>query len=127
MGMLKEFREFTMKGNIIDLAVAVIIGAAFGKIVTALSTSLLMPLISLIIGKDGVSEMTFFVGSTEFPVGIFFQAIIDFILIAFVVFLVIRTMNRVKRKKEEEIILPGPPEISTTDKLLMEIRDALRR
>ena len=122
MGMLKEFKEFAMKGNIVDLAVAVIIGGAFGKIVTALTDSLIMPIISLILGKGGVHELTFTVGETVFPIGIFLQAVIDFILIAFVLFLIIKTMNRFK-KKEEAAPAATPEDIQ----LLREIRDALKK
>lgn len=122
MGMLKEFKEFAMKGNIVDLAVAVIIGGAFGKIVTALTDSLIMPIISLILGKGGVHELTFTIGSTVFPVGVFLQAVIDFILVAFVLFLIIKTMNRFK-KKEEAAPAATPEDIQ----LLREIRDALKK
>jgi large conductance mechanosensitive channel len=127
MGMLKEFKEFAMKGNIIDLAVAVVIGAAFGKIVTALTAAIIMPIISLIIGEGGVADMTFTVGRTVFPIGLLIQAIIDFILIAFVLFLMIKGMNRMQRKKDAEAAVPAPPELSTTEKLLVEIRDSLKR
>lgn len=120
--MLKEFKEFAMKGNIVDLAVAVIIGGAFGKIVTALTDSLIMPIIALIMGKGGMSDVTFTVGSTIFPVGIFIQAVIDFILIALVLFLIIKAMNSSK-KKEEAAPAPTPEDIT----LLREIRDALRK
>jgi len=122
MGMLKEFKEFAMKGNIVDLAVAVIIGAAFGKIVTALTDSIIMPIISLVIGKGGVSDMVFVVGHTVFPIGILLQAIIDFILIAFVLFLIVKAMNA--RKKVVEAAPPAPAEDIV---LLREIRDELRR
>ncbi len=125
MGMLKEFKEFAMKGNIVDLAVAVVIGGAFGKIVTALTDSLIMPIISLIVGKGGVGDMVFTVGNTIFPVGVFLQAVIDFILIAFVLFMVIKAINATKKK--EEAAPAAPPEPSSTDKLLMEIRDALKK
>ena len=121
--MLKEFKEFAMRGNIIDLAVAVIIGGAFGKIVTALTNSLIMPIISLIIGKSGVADMSFMIGKTIFPVGIFLQAVIDFILIALVLFLIIKAMNSMK--KEEPAPPPAPP---TEDILLLrEIRDAVKK
>jgi large conductance mechanosensitive channel len=122
MGMIKEFREFAMKGNIVDLAVAVIIGTAFGKIVTALTESIIMPVISLIIGKGGVHELSFSIGKTIFPVGFFLQAVIDFILIAFVLFLMIRAMNSLK-KKEEAAPAATPEDIQ----LLREIRDALKK
>ncbi len=122
MGMLKEFKEFAMKGNIVDLAVAVIIGTAFGKIVTTMTSSLIMPVIALILGKGGISDLSFSIGATVFPIGIFIQAIIDFILIAFVLFLVIKAMNSMK-KKEEPVTTVSPEEII----LLREIRDALKK
>ncbi|HQW44598.1 MAG TPA: large conductance mechanosensitive channel protein MscL, partial [Chitinophagaceae bacterium] len=100
MGMLKEFKEFAMKGNIVDLAVAVVIGGAFGGVVTALTESLIMPLISMVLGKDGMSGISFSVGNTVFPIGIFLQAVINFILIAFVLFIIIKAMNSLKKKEE---------------------------
>lgn len=123
MGMLKEFKEFAMRGNIIDLAVAVIIGGAFGKIVTALTNSIIMPIISLLIGKSGVTDMSFMIGKTIFPIGIFLQAVIDFILIALVLFLIIKAMNSMK--KEE----PAPPPAPTPEDVLLlrEIRDAVKK
>lgn len=123
MGMLKEFREFAMKGDIVDLAVAVIIATAFGKIVTALTASLIMPVISLLLGKGGVADMSFMIGSTIFPIGFLLQAIIDFILIALVLFLMIKAINSLKRKEP-----PPPPAATPEDVLLLrEIRDALRK
>jgi large conductance mechanosensitive channel len=125
MGILKEFREFALKGNVIDLAIGVVIGAAFNKIVTSLTESILMPIVSLIIGKGGVNELTFKVGETIFPYGRMLQAIIDFILVAFVLFLIVKGINRMKRKKEA--VSPAPPEFSLSEKLLMEIRDQLKK
>jgi large conductance mechanosensitive channel len=122
MGMLKEFKEFAMKGNIVDLAVAVIIAGAFGKIITALTESLIMPIIAMILGKGGISELTFMVGKTVFPIGLFLQAVIDFILIAFVLFMIVRTMNRMK-KKEEASPAATPEDVV----LLREIRDSLKK
>jgi large conductance mechanosensitive channel len=122
MGMLKEFKEFAMKGNIVDLAVAVIIGGAFGKIVTALTDSIIMPIISLVLGKGGVSDIVVVVGKTAFPVGILLQAIIDFILIAFVLFIIIKMMNSRRKKVEAS---PAPPAEDIV--LLREIRDELRK
>ena len=124
MGFLKEFKEFAMKGNIVDLAVAVIIGGAFGKIVTALTDAIIMPIISLLMGKGGMADVTFTVGSTVFPVGILIQAIIDFILIALVLFIMIKAMNNAMMKKEVAAPPAGP---SSTDALLMEIRDSLKK
>jgi len=123
MGMLKEFKEFAVKGNIVDLAVAVIIGAAFGKIVTALTDSIIMPVISLLLGKGGMSELSVTIGSTIFPIGILLQAIIDFVLVAFVLFLIVKAMNSFK-KKEAAAPPPATPEDIV---LLREIRDALKK
>ncbi len=123
MGMLKEFKEFAMKGNIVDLAVAVIIGGAFGKIVTALTDSIIMPIIAMVLGKGGISEVAFTVGHTVFPIGHFLQAVVDFILIAFVLFLIIKTMNSVKKKEEA----PAPAATPEDIQLLREIRDALKK
>ena len=121
--MLKEFKEFAMKGNIVDLAVAVIIGGAFGKIVTGLTNALIMPIIALLLGKGGVADVSFTIGSTVFPIGLFIQAVIDFILIALVLFLVVKAMNSMKKKEEV-----APPAATPEDILLLrEIRDALKK
>ena len=122
MGLLKEFKEFALKGNIVDLAVAVIIGGAFGKIVTALTQSIIMPIISLLLGKTSVQDMSVTVGNTIFPIGGLLQAIIDFILIAFVLFLIIKLMNTAMRKKEA-----APPPTPEDIVLLREIRDAVKK
>jgi large conductance mechanosensitive channel len=125
MSMLKEFREFAIKGNVVDLAIAVVIGAAFGKIIAAFTDSMLMPLISMVLGKSSVAELTFTVNHTIFPVGIFLQAVIDFILIAFVLFLVVKGINSMQKKKEEVAAAPAPP--SEEIILLREIRDSLKK
>jgi large conductance mechanosensitive channel len=97
--MLKEFREFAIRGNVIDLAVAVIIGGAFGKIVTSLVNDILMPLIGLLFGGINFSEQAITVGNAVLKWGAFVQSIIDFIIIAFVIFLLVRAMNRLKREE----------------------------
>lgn len=125
MGFIKEFREFALKGNVLDLAIGVIIGAAFNKIVTALTDTLLMPIVSLFLGEGGVSDLYFLVGETIFPYGRLLQAIIDFILVAMVLFVILRVINRMRRKREE--VAPAPPEYSLSEKLLMEIRDELKK
>jgi large conductance mechanosensitive channel len=119
MGFIKEFKDFAVKGNVVDLAIAVIIGGAFGKIISALVDSILMPLIGAILGDvNKFSSLT--VGG--FKVGLFIQAVIDFILIAFILFLIVKAINRFKDKTP-----PPSKEPSSTDKLLMEIRDELKR
>jgi len=125
MGFLKEFKEFAMKGNIVDLAVAVVIGGAFGNVVKGLTDSIIMPLVSLVLGKASIAELGFMINGTLFPVGIFLQAVIDFILIALVLFLIIKTMNALKKKEEAA---PAAPAATPEDiVLLREIRDALKK
>jgi large conductance mechanosensitive channel len=120
MGMLKEFKEFAMKSNIVDLAVAVIIGGAFGKIISSLVDDIIMPIIGLVLG-----DANYFATMTAggIPVGKFIQAVFNFLIIAFVLFLAIKTINASK-KAEPPAPDPGP---SSTDKLLMEIRDSLKK
>lgn len=121
MGMLKEFREFATRGNVVDLAVAVVLGGAFGAVITSLTEAFIMPLISMIVGKDGMGGITFAVRETVFPLGKFIQAVVNFLLIAFVLFLVIKGMNSLKKKKEA-VPAATPEDIQ----LLREIRDALK-
>src|SRR5215213_8798076 len=96
--MLKEFKEFAMRGNVLDLAIAVIIGGAFGKIVTSLVNDILMPLIGLIMGGINFNEQAIVVGAAVIKWGAFVQSIIDFVIVAFVIFLIVRTMNRFKKQ-----------------------------
>lgn len=102
--MLKEFREFAMRGNVMDLAIAVIIGGAFGKIITSLVNDVLMPLIGLLLGGINFSEQAIVVGDAVLKWGAFVQSIIDFIIVAFVVFMLVRTLNRFK--KPEPVAAP---------------------
>ena len=127
MGFIKEFREFAIKGNIIDLAIAVIIGAAFGKIVTALTESVIMPIISMIMGKQDFTQIAFEVNGTIFPVGKLLQAVFDFVLIALVLFLIIKAINRMNRQKAAAVTEPKTPDYTVSEKLLMEIRDSLKK
>jgi large conductance mechanosensitive channel len=105
--MLKEFREFAIRGNVMDLAVAVIIGAAFGKIVTSLVDNILMPLIGLMMGGVDFSGLSVQVGDAVLQYGLFIQSIIDFLIIAFVIFLLVRALNRLKK---EEPVTPTTKE-----------------
>ncbi len=124
MSIISEFKAFAMKGNVIDLAVGVIIGAAFGKIISALVDNILMPLIGIIMQGQNFSTLSAKVGDAEVKYGLFIQNVIDFIIVAFVLFLFIKAMNASKRKEEA----PAPPPGPTPDqKLLMEIRDALKK
>ena len=95
--MLKEFKDFALRGNVMDLAVAVIIGGAFGKIIASLVNDVLFPVIGLILGGINLAEKAFTVGSAVVKWGAFVQTIIDFTIIAFVIFLIVRTMNRMKK------------------------------
>ncbi len=122
--MLKEFKEFATKGNVMDLVVAVIIGGAFGVIITALTDKILMPILGSFIGQSFESLSTN-VNGVVIQYGAFIQAIINFLLIVFSLFILIKGMNSSKKKKEET--QPAPAEPSSTDKLLMEIRDALKK
>jgi len=127
MGFVKEFKEFAIKGNVIDLAIGVILAAAFGKIITALTESVIMPLISLIVGKPDFRAIAFTVRGTNFPVGILIQAVIDFFLVALVLFMIIRGINRMNRKKAAPVSEEKAPEYTLSEKLLMEIRDSVKR
>ena len=138
MGFIKEFKEFAMKGNVMDMAVGVIIGGAFGKIVTSLVNDVLMPLISVATG--GISFTDLFInlsddvkyktlaeaqeaGASVFAYGQFIQNIFDFIIIAFCIFLMIKGMNKMKKEKPAE---PEAPKGPTQEELLAEIRDLLK-
>ncbi len=121
--MIKEFREFIMRGNVMDLAVAVIIGGAFTAIINSLVNDIIMPLIGIILGGVDFTSLSATVGNAVVTYGNFIQAIINFLLIALVLFLLIRAMNRMNRKKVEA---PAPPAPSVEEKLLTEIRDLLR-
>ena len=95
--MLKEFRDFAIRGNVIDLAVGVIIGSAFGKIVGSLVNDVLFPLIGLILGGVNFAKKTITVGAAVVNYGMFIQSIIDFVIVAFVIFMIVRTMNRIQK------------------------------
>jgi len=122
--MIKEFREFIMRGNVMDLAIAVIIGAAFTAIVNSLVDDIIMPIIGVIIGGVDFTSLVITVGNATITYGNFIQAIINFLLIALVLFLLIRSINRMSRKKEEAPAAPPGP--TAEEKLLTEIRDLLR-
>ncbi|RYF87202.1 MAG: large conductance mechanosensitive channel protein MscL [Chitinophagaceae bacterium] len=126
MGMLTEFKEFALKGNVVDLAIAVIIGAAFGAIISSLVADVITPLILAPVlekaGLKNIEELSW--GAVKY--GKFLSAVISFLIIAFVLFLLIKGMNSMKRKKEEPVT-PAAPEYSLQEKLLMEIRDSLRK
>ena len=121
--MIKEFKEFISRGNVLDLAVGVIIGGAFNKIVSSLVDNILMPLIGLIIGGIDFSSLSVKVGNAEIAYGLFIQNIVDFIIVAFTIFMVIKAINKVMRKKEKKEEAPKGP--SDEVLLLTEIKNEL--
>ncbi|MCB8928986.1 MAG: large-conductance mechanosensitive channel protein MscL [Ardenticatenaceae bacterium] len=121
--MFKEFRAFIAKGNVLDLAVAVIIGGAFGAIVTSLVNDIIMPLIGVILGGVDFTSLAIQAGDASITYGNFIQAIINFLIIAFVIFMIVRTADNMKKKEEAA---PAPPAGPTTEELLVQIRDLLK-
>ena len=122
--MLKEFKDFAMRGNVMDLAIAVIIGGAFGKIVTSLVGDMVMPLLGMLIG-DSFASLTLNFNGVAIKYGAFLQSVVDFVIVAFAIFMVVKAINTVKKKKEEA---PAAPPAPTKDQeLLMEIRDLLKK
>ncbi len=138
MSMMKEFKEFAVKGNAIDMAVGIIIGGAFGKIVSSLVNDVVMPPIGQLLGGVDISNLFYALGGASFATlaaaeeagaavikyGSFFQTIVDFVIIAFVIFMMVRAMNNLRKKEEAKPA--APPEPSAEVKLLTEIRDSLR-
>jgi large conductance mechanosensitive channel len=125
--MIKEFRDFIARGNVIDLAVAFIIGVAFTAIVTSIVEDLVNPLIGLIVGGVDFSTVSFGVGDAQFMVGNFINAVIRFLIIAWVVFLIVKGVNKMKDvAMKVEVVEPEEPKGPTQEELLIEIRDALR-
>lgn len=123
--MFKEFKTFIMRGNVMDLAVGVIIGAAFGKIVTSLVNDILMPLLGILLGKVNFTDLSVKVGSSSIKYGMFVQNIVDFLIVAFCIFVMVKLINKVINKKEE----PKEEKTVKTDelKVLEEIRDLVKK
>ena len=126
MGFFKEFKEFAVKGNVMDMAVGVIIGGAFGKIVSSLVDDVLMPIIGTLTGGVNFTDLAITVGEANIKYGTFIQNVIDFLIIALCIFLMIKGMNKLNRKKEEEPA-PEEPKGPTQEELLAEIRDLLKK
>ena len=139
-GFFAEFKQFIARGNVMDMAVGVIIGGAFGKISTSLVNDIIMPAVSMLVGgidfsnwklvlkqavldADGITELA---PAVSINYGTFMATILDFIIIAFAVFCMIRAINKLHRKKEVPAAPPAPPEPSAEEKLLTEIRDLLK-
>jgi large conductance mechanosensitive channel len=138
MGLIKEFREFAVKGNAVDMAVGIIIGGAFGKIVSSLVNDIIMPPIGKLLGNVDISSLFINLGSTPYEslseaqkagaptlnYGNFFQTVFDFVIIAFAIFMMIKAMNSLRRKEESKP--EEPPKPSEEVRLLQEIRDSLK-
>lgn len=139
MKMLKEFKEFAIRGNMIDLAVGIIIGAAFGKIVSSLVNDLIMPPIGLLLGgmnftdihitmKDAIIDPAsgkILKAAVDLKIGSFIQTLVDFTIIAFSIFMLVKAITRMNKKKDE--VPPAPPEPTKDQELLTEIRDLLKK
>lgn len=132
MSMMSEFRDFAMRGNVVDMAVGIVIGAAFGKIVSSFVSDVLMPPLGILLGGVDFTELavTLKAAVGEVPAvtlnyGTFIQTLVDFIIVAFAIFMVIKAMNSLKKKKEEAP--PAPPKQSAEEILLTEIRDLLKK
>jgi large conductance mechanosensitive channel len=132
MSMMSEFREFAMRGNVVDMAVGIVIGGAFGKIVSSFVSDVLMPPIGMALGGVDFSQLAITlqeasgdVAAVTVNYGSFIQTVVDFIIIAFAIFMVIKAMNSMKKK--EEAAPPAPPKPSAEETLLTEIRDLLKR
>ncbi len=122
-GFVDEFKAFAMKGNVVDLAVAVVIGAAFGKIVSALVDNIIMPVVGMLLGGVNFSDLAWKVGEASLGYGSFIQAAIDFLIVALVLFMIIKAIAKAQGPKEEEEEEAGP----TQEDLLAEIRDLLKK
>lgn len=132
MSMMSEFKDFAMRGNVVDMAVGIVIGGAFGKIVSSFVNDVLMPPIGMLMGGVDfttlamtLQEATAEAEAVTLNYGMFIQTVLDFLIIAFAIFMVIKAMNAAKKKEEEAPA--APPEPSKEEVLLTEIRDALRR
>ncbi|WP_216679154.1 large conductance mechanosensitive channel protein MscL [Hymenobacter siberiensis] len=122
MGFVSEFKEFISKGNVLDLAVGVIIGGAFGKIVSSLTDDVIMPIVGLIGGKPDFSAIN--VGPVK--IGLFMNAVVGFLILALIIFFIVKGANSIKKKPLEIVAAPASPPPTTDQQLLMEIRDSLR-
>ena len=132
MGMMKEFKEFAMKGNVIDMAIGIIIGSAFGKIIASLVSDVIMPPIGILLGGVDFSslsivlkEATETAEAVTLNYGMFINTVVDFTIIAFAIFMVVKGMNNAKKKEEAKPV--APPKLSEEVLLLQDIRDALKK
>ena len=127
--MLKEFKAFAMKGNVVDMAVGIIIGAAFGKIIASLVADVIMPPIGMLMGGVDFSDLAFALGQGEgvasVNYGLFINTVVNFLIVAFAIFMLVKGMNSMKKKEEEKPAEPAKP--SAEEALLTEIRDLLAK
>lgn len=123
--MWNDFKKFAMQGNVFDLAIAVIIGGAFGKIVNSLVENIIMPLLGILLQGLDFTQLSFTVGDAVVSYGVFIQSVIDFLIISLSIFFFIRLTMKLKRKKEEEKV-EAAPEVDAKEELLKEIRDLLK-
>lgn len=126
-GFIEEFKTFAVKGNVVDLAVAVVIGTAFGKIVSSLVDTIIMPFVGLVMGGVDFSGLSYTVGEAVITYGLFIQAVIDFLIVALVIFMVLKVFMRLQRQQDEAPEPEKPAEPTEEVKLLREIRDSLAR
>jgi large conductance mechanosensitive channel len=124
--MWKDFKEFAFQGNVMDLAVAVVIGAAFGSIVNSLVENIITPIVGVLLNGVNFTGLSYTVGSSEITYGVFLQSVFDFIVISFSIFLFIRLLMKFKRKKEDERVEEEEEEADLQLELLTEIRDLLK-
>ncbi|KRG16159.1 large conductance mechanosensitive channel protein MscL [Lederbergia galactosidilytica] len=123
--MWEEFKKFAIQGNVMDLAVAVVIGGAFGKIVSSLVDNIIMPLVGALLGGYSFEKLQLQIGEAEVAYGVFIQSVVDFFIIAISIFLFIKLLGSLKRKKEEEVV-EEETEVAPDIALLSEIRDLLK-
>lgn len=123
---IEEFKQFIVRGNVMDMAVGVIIGGAFSAITTSLINDIIMPILGIFTGSISFATLSVTVNGAVIAYGNFIQAVLNFLVMAFVVFCLIKTINRFHRKKEQPETPPAPPEPSAEEKLLAEIRDLLK-
>ena len=124
MGFIKEFKEFAAQGNVMDMAVGVIIGGAFGKIVSSLVDDIIMPVVGVLTGGVDFTTLAAKVGDAEVKYGVFVQNIIDFLIIAFCIFCMVKAINKMKKKEEPAPEAPAGP---TTEELLADIKEILKK
>lgn len=124
MGIVKEFKEFAMRGNVVDMAVGVIIGGAFGKIVSSLVNDVIMPIIGIITGGIDFTGLKITIGESNITYGNFIQNVVDFLIIAFCIFLMVKGLNKLSKKKDKKTDIP--PALNKQEELLIEIRDLLK-